>query len=181
VNITVEQRKLSLRSEYDVFGAGFHYHAEKKLFSLLDKIRLLTADDRLLAKIRSHLYLFRPRYDFELSSGEVYRLRCEKLWSGVFVCEGDKDSFRLYRHKKLNYSIFQNDRQIAAFTKSRVKIGKGDRYDIRMDEDANAVVVICLALTVDATENEDDRATITFDFGNIGAEDKPFDESWEPR
>jgi hypothetical protein len=37
-----------------------------------------------------------------------------------------------------------------------------------------------LGLTVDLTENERDEATVAFDFGNIGPEEKPFDESWEP-
>jgi len=49
-----------------------------------------------------------------------------------------------------------------------------------MNDDANLIIVICLALTVDASENEDDAATVTFDFGNIGPEDRPCDKSWEP-
>jgi len=102
------------------------------------------------------------------------------MWKGVFPCECRDESFTLYEHKGLNYSIFQNNSQIAAFTKNRVKIGNGDRYEIRLNADADLVVVICLALIVDASENQDDTASVTFDFGNIGPEDRPFDRSWEP-
>ncbi|HYA95590.1 MAG TPA: hypothetical protein VEC95_04890 [Terriglobales bacterium] len=121
------------------------------------------------------------KHDFELSDGRVYRFRCEKFWRGVFLCEGHQERFRLYQHKGLRYSIFQDERQIAAFIKNRVKIGKGNRYDIEVDTDADLVVVLCLVLTVNTAENDDNRATITVDFGNIGPEDRPFDESWQPR
>lgn len=180
MKVTIEQRKFTLRSEYDIFAPGCSYYAQKRLFSFHDKIQLLTRDGRLLVRLSQRWSLFRTRYDFEFSNGEVYRFRCEKFWRGVFLCEGQAQSFRLYQHKRLNYSIFQGDHQIAAFSKNSLKIGKGDRYDIRMNGDANVPLVICLALTVDNSENEDNGASVTYDFGNIGPEDRPFDESWEP-
>jgi hypothetical protein len=100
----------------------------------------------------------------------------EKIWKGVFLCECRDESFTLYEHKGLNYSIFQNNSQIAAFTKNRVRIGNGDSYEIRLNDDADLVVVICLALSVDASENQDDTASVTFEFGNIGPEDRPFEK-----
>lgn len=135
---------------------------------------------QVMARIKGRFSFFRSKHDFELSDGKVYRFECEKLWKRVFVCARDNERYYLYEHKGLNYSIFQGDSQIAAFTKNRFKIGKGDRYEIRMNDDANLVIVVCLALTLDASENEDDAATVTIDFGNIGPEEKPFDESWEP-
>ena len=45
-----------------------------------------------------------------------------------------------------------------------------------MNDDASLVIVICLALTVDDSEKEDDDATVTYDLGNI-AEDRQFDRS----
>jgi hypothetical protein len=41
-----------------------------------------------------------------------------------------QETFRLYAHKGLNYSAFQNDVQIAAFTKNRIVVGKGNQYDV---------------------------------------------------
>ena len=61
-----------------------------------------------------------------------------------------------------------------------MKIGNGDQYEILMNEDANLLVVVCLALIVDASENEGDTSSVTYDFGNIGPEARPFDKSWEP-
>jgi hypothetical protein len=103
------------------------------------------------------------------------------LWKRVFVCEGNQECFRLYEHKGLKYSIFKNDRQIAAFVKNRIVIGRGNKYEIRVDADADLILVLCLALTVNSAENDDKDASVTFDFGNIGPEDRPFDASWKPR
>ena len=96
------------------------------------------------------------------------------------ACEGNEERFRLFEHKGLNYSIFQDNRQVAAFTKNRISIGKGNSYDVRVDRNANVLVLICTVLTVNTAEQDDNTATVTFDFGNIGPEERPFDESWEP-
>jgi hypothetical protein len=50
-----------------------------------------------------------------------------------------------------------------------------------MDADADLTIVLCLVLTVNSSENDDNKSSVTFDFGNIGPEDRPFDKSWEPR
>jgi len=181
MNITVSERKFTLRSEYDISAPGFSYYAEKKLFSFRDRLQLMTGDDhRVVVRMRGRFFLFRPRYDFQFSDGRTYYFWCEKVWKRVFVCEGDGEEFRLYEHKGLNYSIFQDNRQIAAFTKNRIVIGKGNRYDVRVDRNANVLVVICMVLTTNTAENDNDTATVTFDYGNIGPEERPFDESWEP-
>ena len=41
--------------------------------------------------------------------------------------------------------------------------------------DANDLVVICMVLTVNTTSNDDNTETVSYDFGNIGMEDRPFD------
>jgi len=182
MNVTIEQRKFTLRSEYDITTPDSKFHAEKKLFSLTDRLRLQTEDGRVVARIKGYFSLFRPKYDFDFLDGNLYRFRCESLWKGVFSCENGRDRFRLYQHKGRNFSVFQNEIQIAAFTKNRVTIGKGDRYGIRMNDDANILVIICLALTVDVSENDGDNSgsTVSIDLGNIGPEARPFDASWEP-
>ena len=127
-------------------------------------------------------FSIRPSYDFQFSNGRKDgHFWCEKLWKRVFACEGNEEEFRLYEHKKgLNYSTFQNNHQIAAFTKNRFVIGKGNRYDVRVERKANIEVVICMVLTVNTSENDNDHTTVTIDVGNIGPEGKPFDSSWEP-
>jgi uncharacterized protein YxjI len=120
VNITVQQREFSIRSEYEISAPGCIYFAQKKFFSWRDKIKLTGPRGQTLARIRSRLSLFRCRYDFEFLEGKTYRFRREKFWKGVFLCESSQESFTLYEHKGLNYSIFQNGCQIAAFSKNRL-------------------------------------------------------------
>jgi uncharacterized protein YxjI len=180
VNITVQQRTFSLRSEYDISTPDCIYFAQKKFFSFRDKFTLTGPRNQVLARIVGRFSFLRCRYDFVLANGKTYHFKREKYWKGVFLCESTNESFRLYQHKGLNYSIFQNDLQITAFSKNAVTIGDGDTYELLMDDDANLLVVICLTLTVDAFENENHTAGVTYDFGNFGLEEKPFDSSWQP-
>jgi uncharacterized protein YxjI len=125
VDVTIEQRKFNFRYEYDIYAPDQRYFARKRLFSLHDKFQLYKTAGHVVARIESHFFLFRPRYDFHLPNGKSYRFRCEKLWKRTFVCEGESETFRLYEHKGLKYSVFRNNIQIAAFTKNRLKIGRG--------------------------------------------------------
>jgi hypothetical protein len=51
-----------------------------------------------------------------------------------------------------------------------------------MDSDADLIVVLCIVLTINSSEESNNKdASITFDLGNIGPADRPFDASWEPR
>jgi hypothetical protein len=104
-----------------------------------------------------------------------------KVLEGCLCLQERRRVICLYQHKGLNYSIFQNDSQIAAFSRNRVKIGGTDRYEIRMNDDANLVLMICMALVIDCGELEDETAgTLTIDLGSLGPEVRPFDSSWEP-
>ncbi len=180
MNITVQQRVFVFSSEYEIETPASIYSAKKKSFFRHDKIGLFAPHSRLLATIKGHFF-FRPKYDIKLVDDKMYHFWCAKFWKGVFVCENGEESFRLYQHKRLNYSIFQNDSQIAAFSKNRVKFGGTDRYEIRMNDDANLVVIICMALVIDCGELEDETAgAMTVDLGSLGPEERPFDPSWEP-
>lgn len=180
MNITIRKHAFSLRSKYEIETPSCIYSAQKRPLSLGDRIKLLAPQDRLFATIKGHFLSLHSKYEFELPDSKTYHFECNKIWKGVFVCGNGEESFRLYRHKGLNYSIFSKDVQIAAFSKNRVVVGGGECYEIRMNDDANLIVVVCMVLAIDSSENEDDAATVTFDFGNIGPEERPFDPSWEP-
>jgi hypothetical protein len=47
-----------------------------------------------------------------------------------------------------------------------------------MNADANVVIIACMVLAVNTSENDDHQETVTYDFGSLGPEDRPFDESW---
>ena len=103
------------------------------------------------------------------------------MWKGVDICEGEGGPYRLYRHKGVRYSIFQGDRQIAAFSRNKLIIGNGRNFDLRVDPDANLPLIISMVLCLN-TEDDDDQenSTITYDFGSLGPEERKFDESWRP-
>ncbi len=180
VNIVIQQRQFSLPSEYEISTPGCIYAARKIRFFWRDKITIAGPREKVFARIRSRFSFFRLRYDCEPSDGTTYRFSRKNYWKGVFLCESGDTSYVRCEHADRNYSILQNDRQVAAFTKDRASIGYGDRYEIRMNNDANLFIVICMVLTIDASKNEGDRATFTYDFGRVGSEERPFDKSWEP-
>jgi uncharacterized protein YxjI len=181
MNITIQERKFSFTAEYDIEVPGGRYYARKAYFSLTDKLKLQDENGRLLARIRGLISPFRHRHEFYLADGRVYRFHCEKLWRRVFTCEGNQGFYRLYEHKGLCYSIFHNDRQVAAFKKNRIVFLKGNRYEISMDYDADQVLILCLVLTLSSSEQEDrDDSTFTINIGNL-LEERPFDASWIPR
>lgn len=116
------------------------------------------------------------------SDDRTYRFRCEQIWKQIFTCEGNGESYRLYEHRNYKYSIFRGDNQIAAFVKNCIVFGKGNRYEIRMDSGADLIVVLCLVLTINTSENDDANTqnSITFEF-SIGPQARKFDETWKPR
>jgi uncharacterized protein YxjI len=73
MNVTIEQRRFTLRSEYDISTPGHSYYAQKKLFSLRDRLQLLTRDGRLMVGLTQRWSWFRTKYDFEFSDGKIYR------------------------------------------------------------------------------------------------------------
>jgi uncharacterized protein YxjI len=181
VNVTIQERKFSFSSEYDIFATGSSYYARKKIFSFTDKLQLQSEDGRILARIAGSISPLRHRHAFNLADGRSYRFWCEKLWKRVYACEGHGDLFRLYEHRGLRYSIFQGDRQIAAVVKNRLVFGNGNKYEIRMDAGADLILVVCLVMTVNSSEEDNHNQGLTIDFGNLGPEDRRFDETWEPR
>ena len=181
MDITVAERKFSLRSKYDISAPDCQYYAEGSRWPFSSRFKLLSADrEQELARIIWRFSFFRDRYDIRLrSSGTVYRFWCENLWRVVYACKGEQAFYRLYQHKGLTYSLFRGERQVAAIEKTRFVIGNGDRYDIRVNRSENTLLVICMALVLDALDGSYD-STVTVDLGNIGPEARRFDESWEP-
>jgi len=181
VNVTIKEHKFSLRSEYDITSPSTVYIAQKALLSLLAKLEIRTQNDRVVATIHGNFSLFRANYDFALADGRNFHYHCEKLWKGVYSCEGADGSYHLFQHKGVRYSIFKDDTQIAAITRNKFIVGSGNEYDIEMNGDADLVVVSCMILALNTEDGDDsDQGTFTYDFGSLGPEDRKFDESWQP-
>ncbi|MGZ0707308.1 hypothetical protein ACWPKO_03100 [Coraliomargarita sp. W4R53] len=181
MNVTIQQRRWSFSSKYEIHTKDDTYYAEKKIFSFADRIRIFSQNGSVLAKIKSHLFIFKPRYDFELFNSKVYQFICRKVWKGVFTCASGEDQYVLYTHKGRDYSVFRKKKQVAAFSKEKLTIGKGDTYHLQIDDNENLLVIICIALAMDSSDSENSNdQTVTIDFGNIGTEEQAFDRNWKP-
>jgi len=170
----------SLGSEYEIETPGCLYFAKQKFFSLKKRITLTGPRERPVAQIAGTTAFFHSHFDFDLADGKSYEFWTESTWKGVYCCGNKLESYRLYRHKGLDYSIFQSDVQIAAFTKNKIEIGNSDQYEVLLNDDANPVLIICMALTIDVLESPTSGPGVTYDAGNIGPEERPFDRSWLP-
>jgi hypothetical protein len=181
LDATIKEHKFSLRSVYDITSDIASYTAQKAFVSLLANLEVRTPNDRVVATIHGNFSLFRANYDFALADGRNFHYACEKFWRGVYSCIGPSANYHLFQHKGVRYSIFQDDKQIAALTSNQFIVGNGREYDVQMNHDADLLVITCMVLAIN-TEAGDDKqdATFTYDFGNFGPEDRKFDESWQP-
>jgi hypothetical protein len=180
VYVTIQERPASLRTKYDIEAPSCNYFAQKNLFSFPARLQIFTEGRQPVATIVARWSLFREKYDFIFSDGRTYRFWCERVWKAVFACQNGQEKIEMYRHRGLKFSFFQNDVQIAAMEKNRIVMGRGNRYEIRMNSDANLLVIVCMALAVNTDGTSTRDATVTFDAGNIGPQARQFDESWRP-
>jgi uncharacterized protein YxjI len=181
VDVTVQERRVFYASEYEITAPPTTYSARKASLKVNDHLELLDASGNLVAHIDGSFSPLRAKHEFHLADGRQYRFGCEDLWTRVFTCEGNDESYTLYEHKGLQFSIFRDSRQIAAMTKNRVVLCDGNKYDIRIDADADLVVVLCMTLAINSAEKDSSKEAVSVDFGNVGAEARPFDETWQPR
>lgn len=182
MKVTVQERRLSLTVQYDITVGESEYFARKKFFSLNDKIHLERKNGNELARINGSFSPIRARHDFCLFDGRTYRFWREKIWKQVYICTNGQETYRYITHRGLRSSIFRDDRQIAALERNHVVYGDGERYDIRMDSDADPIVVLCMVLTINTAQRNDKKdATVTVDFGSIGPQERTYDPDWQPR
>lgn len=180
MDVSIQEKRFTNAVEYVIETPKATMQAHKKFFSLLPHITLEGAGGSTLAKIDGE-FSFRSKFTIDLTGIGTYNYHCEKMWKGVDICEGEGGPYRLYRHKGVRYSIFQGDRQIAAFSSNRLIIGNGRNFDLRVNSGVNLPLIICMVLCLN-TEDGDDREnnTVTYDFGSLGPEDRKFDETWRP-
>ena len=172
---------MSFFTEYDISAPGRDLYAKKEMFTLFNKIVLQVAEGEILATLQGQFSVLRDRYEFDLAGGRVYHFECVDRWKSVYECQCGEDKFTLYQHKGLNHSIFKNEVQIASYSKNRVSFGKGNKYEVRMDSDADLVLIVSMVLALSVSDDNDDQTTVNIDFGSIGPQAKEPDSSWEPR
>jgi hypothetical protein len=181
--VTIQEHKFSVAAKYDIETPNGPLFARKALLSIPAKIELTSGreDGPLLATLQGEFSFLRSRYEFHFADGREYHFECEKRLKQVYVCERRDERYRLIEHHGLRASVFRDERQIAAITKSRMVVGNGNHYEIRMNSDADAAVIACMVIAVNTADRDDaNQSTVTIDLGNLGPQDRPFDETWEP-
>jgi uncharacterized protein YxjI len=181
MNVTVQERSMSLFTEYDISAPGRTLYARKETLALFHTIDLKDEAKQLIAKLQGQFSVLRNRYEFDFTDGKVCHFECVDRLRNVYECRCGEDVLTLYEHRGLRRSIFKGDRQIAAYVKNRVSLGSGNRYDVQMDAGADLILIVSMVLALSVAEDNDDQTTVNVDFGNIGPQGKEFDEAWEPQ
>jgi hypothetical protein len=180
LDVSIQEKSFSFGVGYSIETPETTLQAHKKIFSLLPHITLQSAYASTIATITGWSLLL-TSFTIELGGSGIYKYHTEKLWKGVDICEGDGGPFHLYAHKGVRYSIFQNDDQIATFSRNRLIIGNGRNFDLRVNSDVNLPLIISMVLCQNTEDGDDEtNDTVTYDFGQLGPEDRRFDEAWRP-
>jgi hypothetical protein len=110
---------------------------------------------------------------------EVLNFTTKSYWKLHYQCQHQNDKYDIYGHRGRKYSIYKNEVQIAYWDKEAVSWFSGDNYMILTDNDANHQLLIGFCLILDNDKNNDkDGATVTYDFGNIGWQEKKYNPNW---
>jgi uncharacterized protein YxjI len=182
MDVTIQERSMSFVATYDITTPRGRWYARQEFLQLFNVIDLSESEGGpALAKLKGQFSPLHHRYEFDLADGRTAQFECVNLLEQVYECRYGGNLLTLYRHRGLSYSIFNGDRQIAAYTKNRVSFGDGNQYDIRMDADADLTLIVCIVLALSVDKDNDDKKALNVNFGSIGPQARPFDETWGPR
>jgi hypothetical protein len=181
MDVTIQERKFTFHSEYEISGAGPVLRARKEFLSFPPRIQVKFEGGEAVT-LQGRFSLIRCKYDFHFPDGRDYAFQCEKLVKGVYACKREEEIYRLYHHKRRRYSIFRNGEQIAAVQRSRYTSNRGNRFDVRMNRDADVAIVASMVLAMNASDRSegDDAENVTAELGTYRREERAFDTTWQP-
>jgi uncharacterized protein YxjI len=182
MDVSIQERSMSFVAKYDIETPRGRWYARQEFLQLFNVIDVLESEDGpAIAKLQGQFSPVHHQYEFDLTDGRKAEFERVDVLRQVYECRCGGDVLTLYQHHGLNHSIFNGDRQVAAYTKNRVSFGDGNEYQIRMDSDADMTLIVCMVLALSVAEDNDDNKTVNFDIGSFGPQARPFDEAWEPR
>ncbi len=192
MDVTIQEKRFSLRNTYTITSPNASFTADRKIFSLIPHITDTHGDSAAdtpgtIAAVIRGTSIFRARYIFEVpNSGNAYTFNRVSLWKSIYTCEGNGSKYTFYEHRGMKSSIFQNslngDLQIASLSKNRLVIGTGNTISLRMNSDAEVLLLACMAIAVNTTRSKNEKqAGINFDMGNMAGQGRSHDETWQPR
>ncbi len=182
--IDINQKKISFGDKYRIFINGERrYAAATELISFMPRLYLFdNAKSRARLTMEKRWTWFKTRYKVALHDGGVLDFITVSVWRMHHQCRDGEDLYDIYAHKGRKHSVYKNDVQVAWWDKDMVSLFDGDNFRIIADDDCNYELIMGFCLMLDNhNSSNDSTATITFDFGNIGAEARAFDPSWRPK
>ena len=185
MDIDINQKKISMGDKYQIFIDGQQrYSASRQLLQLLPEINLFetNAGGRARVTINRRLSWFKAKYDITRWDNNVFQFRTKSVWKLHYQCQFGPDIYDIYGHRGRKYSIYKNDIQVAWWDKKAVSWFAGDNYKITAEKDCDIDLIISFCLIADNFLNIDnDGNTVTYDLGNIGFQDKKFNNTWHPK
>ena len=179
MKIAIHQRLLSIGDKHDIYLNGEKkYLAKRSLFSsitrLKDQSSTLTATIKreVLKGITSHFTL-----DLENNSKCYFKVVSAR--KGIWELKDDTSTFILYGHEGYAYSLYQDEKQIAAAKKNEIVFLGKDKFEIEADYDVDVEKVIAIFLIIDRIYFRD-RESRGPALMKLAQDGKPRNWQWSP-
>jgi len=183
MNVILQEKAIALRPTYTITTPNGELSAVKVWMPIPPKVEVKGPQGDIVATLKGPLFsFFKPKWTITLADGRSYIFHCEKIIKKTFTAVSPTETYTLYTHRNLHFSIFKGETQIAAFTRNRLSIGSGHTYSIDMNSDADVVLVSSMILALNTlTEDKKDKGLVGVgvEVGHIGPEDRPNDTSWQ--
>src|SRR5579875_3280605 len=110
MDLTIQEASFSVGVNYQIHSERGLWTAHRKMLAVKAHIEVKTETGALIADIQSESLIFNEFGIHLADQNTTFEFHTEKLWKGVDICDGPGGPYRLYRHKGVQYSIFQEDR-----------------------------------------------------------------------
>jgi uncharacterized protein YxjI len=133
-------------------------------------------------RIEKRTRWFKSIYTIYLTNGESAEVKKTGGLKINYECVYRNQSYYLYGHKGLKTSIFLNQSQIGYIEKAKKAYSGRKNYEVVMNSGINTLLICGFALIIndDDFSGTDDANSISYDLGNFGPEEFPFNENWKP-
>ena len=147
---------LELAISSRAFSSGFDIKTPLGLFSAkrvplspTGEIQILTPSDSQIARLERESF-FSGVYNVILSGGGFYQFARDKTSSRTWTCRGEGKLFLISETRSRKFLISENALDVAECTKSRFL----NDYEIRVFNDADLNLVICVFIALSVLEHE---------------------------
>lgn len=178
----INQKNFSIGDKYSVIVDGVtKYSINSSVLKFLTRFRVTDTAQREVASIKKEFSFLKANYTIDIEGIGNTKFVTNSLWRSTYTLETPNGRYEILGHKKRKFSIFLANEQVGMFQKNMISIGDGDTYLGVANDNENILLINSIVVAIDNySSNDSDGSTITFDLGNIGPEEKPYDENWTP-